>query len=115
MLHRVLSLAAIAALAFAADGDQKVAERMAFYHVPGVPGYAAGEEVHRMVQILDGKKPANTAPIRVDVAPGKLWRYSGGGYEVMQQLAMDVTGRPFPQLAREIVLGPLHMTRSTFE
>jgi len=49
------------------------------------------------------------------VVPGTLWRYSGGGYEVMQQLVMDVTGKPFPQLAREIVLGPLGMSRSTYE
>ena len=27
------------------------------------------------------KSPANTPPIRVDVTPGTLWRYSGGGYE----------------------------------
>ncbi|SPF50350.1 Beta-lactamase [Candidatus Sulfopaludibacter sp. SbA4] len=83
--------------------------------VHGFPGYAAGAPVPSLVEILDGKKPANTDPIRVDVVPGTLWRYSGGGYEVMQQLVMDVTGKPFPQLAREIVLGPLGMSRSTYE
>src|ERR1043166_84851 len=83
--------------------------------VHGFPGYEAGEAVPTLVEALDGKKPANTAPIRVDVVPGTIWRYSGGGYEVMQQLAIDVTGKPFQQLAQEIVLGPLGMTRSTFE
>jgi len=71
--------------------------------------------VPSLVEILDGKKPANTDPIRVDVVPGTLWRYSGGGYEVMQQLVMDVTGKPFPRLAREIVLGPLGMSHSTYQ
>ena len=33
-------------------------------------------------------------PIRVDVAPGSKWRYSGGGYEVTQQLVFDVSGKP---------------------
>ena len=83
--------------------------------VHGFPGYAAGAPVPLLVEILDGKKPANTDPIRADVVPGTLWRYSGGGYEVMQQLVMDVTGKPFPQLARELVLGPLGMSRSTYE
>ena len=83
--------------------------------VHGFPGYAAGAPVPTLVEVLDGKKPANTDPIRVDIVPGTQWRYSGGGYEVMQQLVMDVTGKPFPQLAREIVLGPLGMSRSTYE
>ena len=83
--------------------------------VHGFPGYAAGAPVPSLLEILDGKKPANTAPIRVDIVPGTQWRYSGGGYEVMQLLVMDVTGKPFPQLAQEIVLGPLGMSRSTYE
>lgn len=83
--------------------------------VHGFPGYAAGAPVPTVPELLDGKKPANTAPIRVDVVPGTIWRYSGGGYEVMQQLVTDVTGKPFAQLAKEIVLDALGMTRSTFE
>ena len=74
-----------------------------------------GEAVPTLLELLDGKKPANSAAIRVDVVPGTLWRYSGGGYEVMQQLVTDVTGKPFAQLAKEIVLDPLGMTHSTFE
>ncbi len=83
--------------------------------VHGFPGYGADEPVPTLPEILDGRKPANTAAIRVDVQPGTLWRYSGGGYEVMQQLVMDVTGEPFPDLARRLVLDPLGMRHSTFE
>lgn len=83
--------------------------------VHGFRGYAEGEPVPTMLDLLDGKKPANSAAIRVDVVPGTTWRYSGGGYEVMQQLVMDVTGKPFAQLAKETVLEPLGMTHSTFE
>jgi CubicO group peptidase (beta-lactamase class C family) len=100
--------------------DEKVTLRRLLNHsagltVHGFPGYAAGETVPTLVQVLDGAKPANTAPIRVDVVPGTLWRYSGGGYEVAQELILDVAGKPFPELAREIVFRPLGMTRSTFE
>lgn len=84
--------------------------------VHGFPGYAADAPVPTLIEILDGKPPANTPAIRVDVTPGTLWRYSGGGYEVMQQLVLDVSGgKTFPQLEREYVLDPLHMTRSTYE
>ncbi|MGA2270175.1 MAG: serine hydrolase [Bryobacteraceae bacterium] len=99
---------------------QKVTLRRLLNHsagltVHGFGGYAADEPVPSLLDILDGKKPANSAPIRVDITPGTQGRYSGGGYEVMQQLVMDVTGKPFPQLAQEFVLGPLGMTRSTYQ
>ena len=47
--------------------------------------------------------------------PRQPWRYSGGGYTVMQQMVIDVTGRPFPRFMQEAVLGPLGMEESTFE
>lgn len=83
--------------------------------VHGFPGYAAGAQVPSLVQILDGVPPVNTRPIRVDVKPGYLFRYSGGGYCVTQQLLIDVTGLPFPDLMRSQVLEPLGMTHSTYE
>ena len=84
--------------------------------VHGFPGYATDGPVPTLVQVLDGAKPANTAPIRVDVLPGSIWRYSGGGYTIMQQMVVDVTGKPFPQFMHEAVLGPSgYGFRSTFE
>jgi CubicO group peptidase (beta-lactamase class C family) len=83
--------------------------------VHGFPGYATHDPVPTVVQILDGAKPANTKPIRVDFVPGSKWRYSGGGYTVMQQMIVDVTGEPFPRFMREAVLGPLAMMDSAFE
>jgi CubicO group peptidase (beta-lactamase class C family) len=83
--------------------------------VHGFAGYAAGAAVPTLVQVLDGEKPANSAPIRVDTDPGTIWRYSGGGYVVAQQLVQDVTGEPFPKLMHDTVLAPIGMTRSTYE
>jgi CubicO group peptidase (beta-lactamase class C family) len=83
--------------------------------VHGFPGYSTDGQVPTLVQVLDGEKPTNTAPIRVDILPGSRWRYSGGGYTVMQQLMIDVTGKPFPQIMQQAVLGPLGMQESTFE
>lgn len=83
--------------------------------VHGFPGYAIGEPVPSVVQILDGSPPANTAPVRVDIVPGGAMRYSGGGYVVLQQLLLDVTGGQFAEVTRELVLEPLGMAHSTFE
>ena len=77
----------------------------------GFPGYRAGDELPTTVQILDGVGPANTFGVRVDTVPGTQFRYSGGGTLVMQQLLEDVTGTPFRELVRELVLEPLGMRR----
>jgi CubicO group peptidase (beta-lactamase class C family) len=83
--------------------------------VHGFPGYAVDGPIPSLSQILDGSKPANTAAIRVDTVPGTRWRYSGGGYTVMQQMILDVTGKTFPRYMQESVLTPLGMTMSTYE
>ena len=83
--------------------------------VHGFPGYDVSDRMPTLVQVLDGTPPANTAPIRVDTTPGAIWRYSGGGFTVMQQMVIDVTGEPFPQFLQKTVLGPIGMTSSSFE
>jgi CubicO group peptidase (beta-lactamase class C family) len=83
--------------------------------VSGFPGYAEGKELPTLPQILDGAKPANTPPVKVDVEIGSRFRYSGGGYAVLQQLLVDVLGRPFPNIVRDAVLIKLDMRQSTYE
>lgn len=82
--------------------------------VHGFPGYAAGAAVPSLVELLDGVAPANTEAVRVDTVPGSLWRYSGGGVSIVQLLMMDVTGRSFAELMRELVLEPTGMRHSTY-
>lgn len=82
--------------------------------VSGFPGYAAGEPVPSLVQVLNGVPPANTAPVRVDTVPGRRMRYSGGGYTVAQQLMIDATDEAFAPLMERLLLSPLDMGRSTF-
>jgi CubicO group peptidase (beta-lactamase class C family) len=99
---------------------QKVTLRRLLSHsagttVHGFPGYAVGEPIPTVVQILNGKEPANTAPVRVDLVPGTKGRYSGGGVTIEQVLIMDVTGKPFPEFMQQTVLGPIGMSNSTFQ
>ncbi|SDD54379.1 CubicO group peptidase, beta-lactamase class C family [Dyadobacter soli] len=100
--------------------DKKVTLRGLLSHttgltVHGFPGYAVGTKIPSVVQILDGAAPANTPPVRVDFIPGSRWRYSGGGYTVMQQLMVDVTGAGFPEFMKKTVLSPLGMKNSTYQ
>lgn len=82
--------------------------------VHGFAGYAPGEALPTLRQILNGAPPANNPPIKVDRAPGSGFRYSGGGYVVLQQLLADVTGDPFAETVRRTVLKPAGMARSSF-
>src|SRR3546814_13091059 len=66
-------------------------------------------------QILDGESPSNSPPIRVDAIPGRAYRYSGGGYLIVQQLMQDTTGRSFGDLMHEEVLDRAQMASSTFK
>lgn len=83
--------------------------------VHGFPGYPVSAPVPTLVQVLEGAPPANTVPIVVDGIPGLSYRYSGGGTTIAQQVIMDILGRPFPALMRELVLDPVGMTNSTFD
>jgi CubicO group peptidase (beta-lactamase class C family) len=80
--------------------------------VSGFRGYAEGEPVPTIIQVLDGVPPANNGPVRVERVPGSGFKYSGGGYTILQVLLEDVTGRPLPELAAEHVFKPAGMTRS---
>lgn len=100
--------------------EQKVTLRRLASHsagltVHGFRSYATDEAVPTTVQVLDGQKPANSAPVRVDILPGSKWRYSGGGITVMQLLMAEVTGKQFPALLRELVLDRVGMKNSTYE
>jgi CubicO group peptidase (beta-lactamase class C family) len=100
--------------------DEKVTLRRLMSHTAGLtihgfPGYDVNDPMPTLVEIFNGEKPANTAPIRVDLIPGTQERYSGGGVTIEQQLVMDVTGEPFPNLMRKIVLDKIGMKESSYE
>jgi CubicO group peptidase (beta-lactamase class C family) len=84
-------------------------------NVPTCPGYRVDERIPTLRQVLEGRKPANTEPVRVEAVPGSVCRYSGGGVTIEQQVLIDVTGKPFAALVGELVFGPIGMASSTFE
>ena len=100
--------------------EQKVTLRRIMSHsagltVHGFPGYDVDAARPTLLQILDGRMPANTKPVRVVHVPGTEWHYSGGGVLVEQQLVLDVTHKSFPQFMQDTVFKKLGMRESTYE
>jgi len=83
--------------------------------IHGFPGYPPSGPLPTIPQILGGVPPANTQAVVVDVLPGTQFRYSGGGTTIAQQVVVDVTGSPFPELMRELILDPVGMVDSGYE
>ena len=81
----------------------------------GFRGYPASGPWPTLLEVLQGVPPANTPEVIVDLMPGLAFRYSGGGTTIAQQVVVDVLGRPFPGLMRDLILDPLGMADSTFE
>jgi CubicO group peptidase (beta-lactamase class C family) len=100
--------------------NQKVTLRRILSHsggvgVHGFGGYELTQPVPSVVQILDGTKPANSPPVRVEAVPGSVWSSSGGGIMIMQLMMMEATGKSFPAQMHDLVLGPIGMSHSTYE
>ena len=81
----------------------------------GFPGYAPGAAVPTPVQILNGAAPSNVKAVVVGRRPLTAFKYSGGGLTLVQLLMTDAFKRPFPDVLRETVLGPIGMTDSAYE
>jgi len=82
--------------------------------VPGYLGYAPGEPLPDLRQILDGKPPANSPPVRVEAIPGSRYAYSGGGYEIVQALIEAKTKQRFQDAIETLLFRPVGMTNSFF-
>jgi len=76
--------------------------------------YTPGTAVPTLLQALDGTPPSNRPPVRIDTRPGTEWRYAGGGYSILQQMLIDITRSPFPELMSNLVLSPVGMHSSCF-
>lgn len=77
-------------------------------------GYPIGGPIPTLLQILNGEPPAYPLPLTVTVKPGSEWHYTTGGYEVIEQLVVDLTNTLFEDFMDQEVLEPLGMNRSTY-
>jgi CubicO group peptidase (beta-lactamase class C family) len=73
-----------------------------------------GDPMPTMIDVLEGRPPAKTPPVRVDKRPGGSGRYSGGGTTIVQVMVEDMTGVGFAELSQKRIFDPLGMKDSTF-
>jgi CubicO group peptidase (beta-lactamase class C family) len=97
----------------------KVTLRLLLSHTAGVadidfPAIGPNDPLPTLVQILNGTPPAKNKPIIIDAVPGSQYGYSRGGYDITQQLLMDVSAKPFEDFMQTAVLDPLGMIHSSF-
>lgn len=83
--------------------------------VSGFPGYKQGLPLPTLKQILNGTPPANNKPIRVFYAPGCHYFYSGGSYQVLQQVMDDITKKPFSEYMQHNILLAIGMSHSVYQ
>ncbi len=80
----------------------------------GFPGYNSNGKIPSLPEILDGKSPANTPPVRSLFEPGLKFEYSGGGTIISQLIITDVTKQPYEKFMSDTVLKPIGMTHSYY-
>lgn len=83
----------------------------------GFLGYPPGQALPTIEEELihtGDVMPGVSGVVRVGARPDKVWRYSGGGYLILQLLIEEVAHEPFNDYMRRAVLQPLGMSATTF-
>jgi CubicO group peptidase (beta-lactamase class C family) len=98
--------------------EQKVTVRRLLTHsagttVHGFPGYSQTDTFPTVIEVLQGE--GNTPLVLVDTIPGSIWRYSGGGYTIMEKVVEDISGQPLEVFLEEQILKPMGMANSTYQ
>jgi CubicO group peptidase (beta-lactamase class C family) len=83
----------------------------------GYAGFAPNAAVQSLEESL--KRAADALPgrsgtIEVGYEAGSEWRYSGGGYAILQLLIEEVSGESFEDFMQRAILRPLGMVRSSY-
>jgi len=83
----------------------------------GYAGFKPGLPLQRLEDSLTraaDASPGAEGAVRVGIKPGSEFKYSGGGYTLLQLLIEEVSGQSFDAYMKTHVLDRLGMERSTF-
>lgn len=104
------------------DNDQVTVRRL-LSHTAGLTdglgflGFAPDQTIPSIEQELSDvtdAMPGASGVVRAGAPADGTWRYSGGGYLILQLLIEEVTQEPFNDYMRRAVFAPLGMGSSTF-
>lgn len=98
--------------------EKKVTLRGLLTHTAGItvhgfPGYAVSDKFPSITEVLNGH--GNTANVYVDTIPGSIWRYSGGGYTIIEKVIEDQTGLLLDEYMSKYIFPEIGMDKSTFQ
>lgn len=107
-------------LADAAEAPGPVTPRMLLGHRAGLVrqrsvGFRPGQPVPSLLDLLTGRPPAVTSPVRRELPPDTAFRKSSTHYWVLQQVLEDASGEEFEPLMRRLVLDPLGLADTSFD
>jgi CubicO group peptidase (beta-lactamase class C family) len=83
----------------------------------GYSGFEIGTPVQPIEQSLTKALDADegvSGVVRVGIEPGSEFKYSGGGYTLLQLIVEEVSGQTFADYMKENIFQPLQMTHSSY-
>ena len=87
-------------------------------HKSGIPTTNFSQDnsgrIPTLLDVLEGRSPAENEPARIKKKPKTSWEYSNLGFVGLQLILEDTLKKPFPEIAYDVVFEPLMMKSSTF-
>jgi CubicO group peptidase (beta-lactamase class C family) len=82
--------------------------------LPDYPGFEPNRTLPSLAESIAGNTNGGGA-LTIKACPGERFRYSGGGYTLLQMLLEQQSGESFATYMTREILGPLRMHSSTFD
>ena len=83
----------------------------------GYNGFENRDSIQTLEASLTKAKDADaglSGEVKVGVEPNSTWKYSGGGFTILQLLVEETSGQSFNEFMKFNVFQPLNMTSSTY-
>jgi CubicO group peptidase (beta-lactamase class C family) len=83
----------------------------------GYSGFEMGSPIQSLEESLTKAADADagvSGEVRVGIKPGSEFKYSGGGYTLLQLLVEEVTDQSFASYMKENIFTPLNMVHSSY-
>ncbi|MFK7855741.1 MAG: serine hydrolase domain-containing protein [Granulosicoccus sp.] len=82
--------------------------------VHGFRGYGSNDPLPSTIEILSGNEKANSPIVTARSAPGKAYKYSGGGTTILQAIVEELTNSSYEKYISEKIFKPLGMIHSCY-